>query len=103
MGVKVRERPKGSGVSWVFIDYQNKRKAKKIGRDKRVACEVADKIEARLTLGDFFEENPESNVPLLKDYAILWLNSYIKGLRRESTYDRYSGMLKKYILPRIVI
>ena len=101
MSVKVLEKPKGSGVWWIFIDFRNKRKAKKIGRDKRVAHDVAKKIEARLTLGDFFEENNESDVPFLKDYAIHWLDSYIKGLRRESTYDRYSGMLKKYILPRI--
>jgi len=37
MGVKVRERPKGSGMFWVFIDHQGKRKAKKIGKNKKLA------------------------------------------------------------------
>ncbi len=52
MGVKVREKPKGSGVWWIFIDHRGRRKAKKIGRDKKVALGVAKKIEAKLTLGD---------------------------------------------------
>ncbi len=53
MGVKVRERPKGSGIWSVFIDHQGKRKANKVGRDRKIAEEVAKKIEARLVLGDF--------------------------------------------------
>lgn len=53
MSVKVRERPKGSGMFWIFIDHQGKRKAKKIGKDKRLANEVAKKIEAKLVLNEF--------------------------------------------------
>jgi integrase len=34
MGVKVRERPHGSGIRWVYIDHQGKRKAKKVGHRK---------------------------------------------------------------------
>ena len=49
MGVKVREKPKNSGVWWVFINHQGRRKAKKIG-NKRAADEVAKKIEAKLAL-----------------------------------------------------
>jgi len=33
MGVKVREKLKNSGIWWIFIDHQGRRKAKKIGRD----------------------------------------------------------------------
>ena len=51
MAVKVRERPKGSGIYWIFIDHQGKRKSKKVGRDKRLAQEAAKKIEAKLVLG----------------------------------------------------
>ena len=43
MGVKVKERPKGSGPWWIFIDHQGKRKAKKIGGDKRLAQDAAKK------------------------------------------------------------
>lgn len=48
MGVKIREKPKGSGVWWIFIDHRGKRKAKKVGRDKKLARDVARKIEAKL-------------------------------------------------------
>jgi hypothetical protein len=31
MGVKFREKPVGSGIWWIFIDHQGKRKAKEVG------------------------------------------------------------------------
>jgi integrase len=61
MGVKVRERPEGSGVYWVMIDHQGKRKSKKIGKDKTTANKIAKKIEAKLVLGDL--EMLEVNQP----------------------------------------
>ena len=48
MGVTVRGKKKGEW--WVFIIHQGKRRSKKIGRDKRLALEVAKKIEAKLAL-----------------------------------------------------
>jgi hypothetical protein len=50
MSVKIREKPKDSGVWWVFIDHHGRRKSKMIGRDKKLAREVAEKISAKLTL-----------------------------------------------------
>jgi integrase len=41
MGVKIREKPPESGIWWIFVDHQGKRKAKKIGKDKKLAQEVA--------------------------------------------------------------
>ena len=52
MGVKVRERPKGSGVYWVFIDHQGKRKAKKVGT-KRDADALAGHNTAELCKESF--------------------------------------------------
>ena len=99
MSVKVRERPKGSGMFWIFIDHQGKRKAKKIGRDKRLANEVAKKIEAKLTLGDLdLQANKEKTISF-KDFSQLWLENYIKPLRRQSTYERYKGMLTRHVYP----
>jgi integrase len=46
MAVNVREKPKGSGIWWIFINHQGKRKSKKIGTDCKIAREVAKKIEA---------------------------------------------------------
>jgi len=49
MAVKIRERNK---KWWVFIDHHGKRKAKCVG-SKRAAQQVAEKIQAKLTLGQF--------------------------------------------------
>jgi integrase len=100
MGVKVRERPKGSGIHWVFIDHQGQRKAKKIGKDKKLANDIAKKIGARLTLGYFdLLENDENAKPSFEEYANYWLEDYIKPLRRASTYERYRDILKRHVFP----
>ncbi len=99
MGVKVRERPEGSGIWWIFVDHQGNRKAKKIGRDKKLAKEAARKIEAKLALGDMgiMEEQPKA--PMFKEYAETWLHGYVKGLRRQSTFERYQDVLRRHIYP----
>ena len=100
MSVKVRERPKGSGVYWVFIDHQGKRKGKKIGKNKALANEIAKKIEARLVLGDFkLQEDDSIKLPTFEEYAKCWLEDYIKPLRRSSTYERYGDILKRHVFP----
>ena len=102
MGVKVREKPKGSGIWWVFVDHQGKRKAKKIGTDKKLADDVARKIGARLTLGDLDLSKPEEErVPTFREYAALWLEGYVKPLMKPATYQRYEVILRKYLNPAI--
>jgi integrase len=99
MGVKVKERVKGEW--WIFINHKGKRKAKKIGKDKRTAMDVAKKIEARLTLGEFDIEEGKKEIPTFKEYSDLWLSSYIKPLRRSSTHERYQEVLKRHVYPVI--
>ena len=100
MGVKVREKPKGSGIYYVFVDHQNKRKAKKIGKDKKQAEKIAKKIEAKLTLGDLGLLNKDEEAqPSFEDYANYWLEGYIKPLRRLSTYERYKDILNRHVFP----
>lgn len=102
MGVKVRERPKGSGVFWVFIDYQGERKAKKVGTNKKLAMDIAKKIEAKLTLGDMgLLEKEKTQKTDFETYATNWLEDYVKPLRRESTYERYRDILKRHVFPEI--
>jgi hypothetical protein len=52
MGVTVREKIKGSGEWWIFINHRGKRKAKKIGNDRRTALAIAKQVGAKLTLGE---------------------------------------------------
>ena len=100
MAIKVRERPKGSGVWWILADYQGKRKAKKVG-DKRLAEKAAKQIEARLTLGDVGFFDTREKAPTFKEYAENWLHGEIKGLRRQSTFERYGDVMRRYIYPTL--
>jgi integrase len=100
MGVKVREKPPGSGIWWIFIDHNGQRKAKKIGKDKKLANEVAKKLEAKLVLGDFDITEEKPSFPTYGEYAKLWLETQVKPFRKPTTYERYDGLHRDYILPR---
>ena len=97
MGVAVREKPKGSGIWWVFINHHGSRKAKKIGKDKRLAGEVARKIEARLTLGDMNLDRFNEQCPTLKKYAQKWLA--LPHDRKESTQQAHNRNLELHVYP----
>jgi len=100
--VKVREKVKGSGIWWIFISHEGQRKAKKIGKDKKLALDVATKIEARLVLKEFnIDQKNENPAPTFDEFSKIWLETYIKPLRRASTYERYETVLRKYINPVI--
>jgi integrase len=105
MGVKVREKIKNSGVWWVFIDHQGRRKAKKIGRDKRVALEVAKKIEAKLTLNgmNLFSEKEvqKPQVSTFEEYAATWIKVTVPATCKLSTLKDYKGILNNHVLPEI--
>jgi len=96
MGVTVKEKKPGEW--WVFINHQGKRKAKKIGRDKRTAQEVAKKIEARLALGEFFLDD-KKEVPTFKHYAKKWFTGYGESKLKSSTLTIYGFYLKKHVFP----
>jgi len=101
MGVKVREKIKGSGEWWVFINHHGRRKAKKIGKDKKVAEDIAKKIEAGLVLGkvNLGNEGPKKNYPLFMEYAATWIKVIIPATCKPSTLRDYKGILKNHVLP----
>ena len=98
MGVRVRERPKGSGIYWIFIDHQGKRKAKKMGRDKRLAQEAAKKIEAKLILGQM-GLGSDPVVPTFNQFAETWLAGYGKTALKYSTLESYRNELRNHLKP----
>ena len=51
MAVIVREKKKGSGEWWVFINHKGKRRSKKVG-SKKAANQVKREVESRLARGD---------------------------------------------------
>jgi len=97
MGVRVREKPQGSGIFWIFINHQGKRKSKKIGKDKDLTNEVAEKIKAKLVLGEFNIEQIEEPCPTFKECAELWLS--LPHDWKESTRENYVFNLKLHIYP----
>ena len=98
MGVSIREKPKGSGEWWVFIAHHGKRKSKRIGKDKKLAHDLARKIEAKLILSDFDIETETPKVPTFKEYSEKYL-AYIQMNRRFSTHERYAQVLRDHINP----
>lgn len=97
MGVNVREKPEGSGVWWVFIHHHGKRKSKRIGTDEGIAREVAEKIAARLVLGELNVEKINSITPTFNECAKLWLS--MPHDWKESTRDSYVQNLKNHAEP----
>lgn len=112
MGVKVREKPPNSGIWWVFIDHQGRRKAKKVGKDKKLAQDVAKKIEAKITLGDVgLIDQQENNTPTLRQYVYGWkdeerthpgwFEKQAQLALKRSTWKNYHTLLKVHILPEL--
>jgi integrase len=92
MGVKVRQK---DGKWYVFINHHGRRKAKCIG-DKRVAQAVAQKLQAKLALGDFqLDDSPR---PTFAAYANQWLSN-AQRLCKDSTIHGYRAVIKHHLLP----
>jgi len=102
MGVKVREKPKGSGIWWVFINHKTKRGSKKVGRDKKIALAMAKKIEAGLILGEIplNKDKKEEKYPFFEEYAGTWIQVIIPATCKPSTLSDYQGILKNHVLPK---
>ncbi len=98
MGVRVKEKVKGSGEWWIFINHNGKRKSKKIGSDKKLAVEVARKIDARLTLGEVNLSKNE-RIPSFGEYARTWIDVVVLATCKPSTLRGYKMDLKAHILP----
>lgn len=110
MGVNVREKIKGSGIWWVFINHDHVRKSKKIGPDKKLAEEVAEKLRAKIILGDMGFLKDEKKSPTLKEYVDGWQDSEgyhigwsqeIENSLKNSTRKGYKNVLETYILPTL--
>jgi len=98
MGVKVRQKVKGRGKPWwVFVAHDGKCQSMKIGT-RGAAQKVAAMYEEKIARGRL-DLTPENKVPKFGEYSTLWLEEYIKGMRRASTYERYGEMLRNHVLP----
>lgn len=95
MAVKVRQH---KGKWWVFIDHHNKRKAKCIGDNKRTAQQVAEKIQAKIALGQFEIKEEQACRPF-DVYFQQWLDTYVTANCKDKTYAGYKQAFRLYLLP----
>ena len=95
MGVKVRKK---KDRWWIFIDHHGRRKAKCIGPSKRAADQVAEKIRAKLALGQF-SLTEEEKPPTLADYGTQWLDTYAKVHLKPATSHRYMNDFRLHLRP----
>ena len=97
MAVIVREKVKGSGEWWVFINHKGKRRSKKVG-DKRAANSVKREVEARLAQGDMGMIRQQC--PTLTAYGKKWLSSSLQEWKDSTCYN-YEGAFNRHIKPRL--
>jgi len=101
MGVKVRERPKDSGVWWVFVDQRGMRKAKKCG-PRKLANKVAEIMGANLKLGrPLLGEEEKPPAPTLNQYYERFKERHMKTALRESSYMIYESAFRLHSLPEL--
>ena len=95
MSVKVKHH---KGAWWLFIDHHGKRKAKKIGTSKRAAETAAEKIQAKIALGQFMIKEETKQRPF-ETYYRTWLETYARTHCKESTADRYQRTFRLWLCP----
>ena len=98
MGVVVRKK---DGVWYVFVNHMGRRKAKRIGTDRKAAEQVKRVLEAKLALGDLgLMEDTAANRPEFGTYADAWLKEYAQMECKASTANGYQGVLRQYLRPK---
>jgi integrase len=98
MAVKVKQR---KGKWWVVIDHKGKRKSKCIGTSKRAADVVAEKIQAKISLGQFEIKDEKTQVPSFDEYGERWLNTYAKVHLKPGTWQKYANDFRLHLKPTL--
>jgi integrase len=93
MAVIVREKVKGSGEYWVFINHNSRRRSKKIGT-KKAANQVKKEVEARLAKGDL--GMLRGKCPNVGKYGKQWLDSPLRE-QTDSTLFKYRHAFELHI------
>jgi len=99
MGVTVREKVKGSGEYWIFINHLGKRKARKVGA-KGAAKEVARRIQMRIAAKAFKVD--DETIPTFGELAREWISLTVPATCKPATLREYQIILRKHVLPVFV-
>jgi hypothetical protein len=94
MGVRLQER---EGKGWyVIIHWKGQRRTKFFGKNKALAKEFRDKLDAKLKLGGAGLPNKVT----LQAYAVGWLER-IRHTRKRSTHQDHAQRMNQDILPAL--
>ena len=93
MAVIVREKKKGSGEWWIFINHNGKRRSKKIG-SKKAASNVKKEVEQRLAKGEL--GMLKEKCPTVDNYGQKWLDSPLRQWS-DGTAKLYATIFDMYI------
>ena len=99
MAVIVREKVKGSGEWWVFINHKGRRRSKKVGT-KKAANSVKREVEARLAKGDL--GILKNKTPTVASYGRECVMSPIREWS-DATRSAYSSIVENTIIPHLGI
>lgn len=99
MSVIAREKTKGSGIWWLFINHHGRRKSKKIGTDRVEAVRLAKVLEGRLAAGDLGMDDfsKKKKVGTVKEYTHLWLTTTVPATLKLSTQSDYKSIVRTHI------
>lgn len=99
MGVRVREKVKGSGVWWVFVSQNRERQSRQVG-DKKAANAVASELRKRMG-EQTFRLAPKGR--LFLTVATEWLEqvSALRGIR-QTTHENYKSATTQHLVPTSV-
>jgi len=99
VGVRVRF---WKGAYWIFVNVGGRRKAQKIGPDKRLADEVARKARRAIARGEFriADRTPARTTSGFTAVAEEWLRT-CEGVRdiRPNTVDNYRTAITIHLIP----
>lgn len=100
MGVKIREKIKGSNQWWIFVNFKGTRVSKYAG-DLETALDAKKYFERQISCGIYVPPKKEErkHMPTLREYYEEFRDSYLATAVRESTAERYSQCFKHHILP----
>jgi len=102
MGVQVKE---WKGAWWIFINHNGQRKAKQVGKGKegqKAAMVAAEKIQARLVLGDLsLLEGKKPQEITLQEYTEQWLTTDVALRLKPGTVETYGDVLRNHWLPEL--
>ena len=99
MGVRVRAKPKGSKVYWVFVTHAGQRRARRVG-DRKAAELLKIRLQARLAEGDLSIFDEPTRVPSFEEVARRWLVEY-PALHpiRPATLSNYRQFIEGHLIP----